>query len=320
MRIFRSLAEVPADLGPSAIAIGKFDGVHLGHRALLQTLCARAEELGVSPVVVAFDRNPLALLRPELCPPALVSNEQKLELLADAGVEATLMLTFDRALSAVPATEFVEDTLVHALGARVVLAGADFRFGARGQGDVDLLTRIGAERGFETVVVGDVAGSGDGVSGSARRASSTWIRELLDEGKVHDAAKLLGRAPTVRSVVVHGEHRGRELGFPTANLDPRIEGFVPADGVYAAWATIDGARYAAAVSVGNNPTFTGVPEHQVEAYLLDVDVDVYGRTIELEFVDFVRPMLRFDGIESLVAELAADVAKVREILAAQSPR
>lgn len=319
MKLFRSLAEVPADFGPSAIAIGKFDGVHLGHRALLDTLCARAAELGLAPVVVTFDRNPLALLRPELCPPALVSNEQKLELLATAGVDATLMLTFDRELSAVPATEFVEDTLVGALQARLVLAGADFRFGARGQGDVELLTRIGVERGFETAVIGDVAGSADAVAGSDRRASSTWIRELLVAGRVRDAAALLGRPPVVRSVVVHGEHRGRELGFPTANLDPRIEGFVPADGVYAAWATIDGERYAAAVSIGNNPTFEGIPEHQVEAFLLDAELDAYGRTIELEFIDFVRPMERFDGIDALIAALTADVEKVREILAA-APR
>ncbi|WP_294178441.1 bifunctional riboflavin kinase/FAD synthetase [uncultured Schumannella sp.] len=320
MRVFRSLEEVPHGFGPSAIAIGKFDGVHLGHRALIETLCERARELGIAPVVVTFDRNPLALLRPERCPPALVSNAQKLELLAEAGVEATLMLTFDEELSAVPATEFAENTLVRALRARLVLAGADFRFGARGQGDVELLTRIGAERGFETVVIGDVAGSGDSVTGSDRRASSTWIRELLDEGKVHDAARLLGRPPTLRSVVVHGEHRGRELGFPTANLDPDIEGFVPQDGVYAAWATIDGQRYAAAVSIGNNPTFEGIPAHQVEAFLLDAELDAYGRTIELEFIDFVRPMLRFDGIESLIAGLTADVEKVREILGTPAPR
>lgn len=313
MRLFEGIDEIPADFGPSAVAIGKFDGIHSGHRVVLATLRERAAELGLAPVVVTFDRNPLALLRPEICPDPLVSNAQKVELLAEAGIEATLMLTFDRALSEVPAPEFVERVLLGALRARLVLAGSDFRFGARGQGDVALLGEMGAERGFELVVVGDVVGSG---AESERRTSSTWIRELLDAGRVREATLLLGRRPTVRSTVVHGERRGRELGFPTANLDPGIEGFVPADGVYAAWATIDGERYPAAVSIGNNPTFEGIPEHQVEAHLLGTELDAYGRAIELEFVEHVRSMKRFESVEALVAQLAADVDRIRDILAA----
>jgi riboflavin kinase/FMN adenylyltransferase len=146
------------------------------------------------------------------------------------------------------------------------------------------------------------------------RASSTAIRQLLADGRPEEAAKLLGHLHTVRSTVVHGSQRGRLLGYPTANLDPRLEGLVPADGVYAAWLTVDGVRYPAAVSVGNNPTFTGVPEKQVEAHALDQDFDIYGKTVELAFVKYVRGMLKFDGMDPLIAQMRDDVQQVREIL------
>lgn len=313
MEVFRSLDEVPSDFGPTAVAIGKFDGIHTGHRAVLATLRATAAERDLAPVVVTFDRNPLALLRPELCPDPLVSNAQKVEMLEESGISATLMLPFDRALSEMPAIEFVESVLVGALRARVVLAGSDFRFGARGAGDVVLLREVAARHGVEVVVVGDVVRED---ADSERRASSTWIRELLSEGRVGEAGVLLGRRPSIRSTVVHGAQRGRELGFPTANLSPQIEGFVPADGVYAAWAWIDGERYPAAVSIGNNPTFDGIPEHQVEAHLLDTALDAYGQTIELVIVERIRPMKRFASVDALVAQLTADAETIRAILAA----
>lgn len=311
MRLLTSIDEVPDDLGPTAIAIGKFDGVHAGHRGVIEALRMRAAERGLAAVVVTFDRNPLSVVRPDACPLPLVSNAQKIELLAEQGLDATLMLTFDRALSETPAEEFVERILVAGLDAKLVLAGSDFRFGARGRGDLALLERLGAASGFDVLPVEEVVAGERG-----RRASSTWIRELLTEGRVAEAAELLGRRPTVRSRVVHGDHRGRELGFPTANLDPVMEGFLPGDAVYAAWATIDGVRYPAAVSIGNNPTFEGVPVHQAEAHLLDASVDVYGREIELEFVEQVRPMARFPGVDELVAQLSADTERIREILAA----
>lgn len=313
MDFFVGLGAVPAGFGPSAVTVGKFDGLHTGHRAVLERLRTSAAQHGLASTVVTFDRNPLALLAPERCPVALVSNAQKRELLERSGVDATLMLTFDEALAGFAPERFVREVLVEALGARRVLAGSDFRFGRKHEGDVTLLRELGTRFGFEVELIDDVCSE---LAAGERRASSTWVRELLHEGRVAEASRMLGRAATVRSVVVEGEKRGRELGYPTANLDPRqLEGFLPADGVYAAWALVDGARYPAAVSIGNNPTFDGVPQHQAEAHLLDVELDLYGRTIELAFVERLRGMERFDSLDALVAAIRADADAARRILA-----
>jgi riboflavin kinase/FMN adenylyltransferase len=314
MEFFAGIETVPAGFGPSAVTIGKFDGVHTGHRAVLARLRQLAAARGLTSAVVTFDRHPLELLAPAFCPTALVSNDQKRELLAASGIDATLMLTFDQQLADLEPDEFVRRVLVEALDARVVLAGSDFRFGRKGAGDTAVLRELGAQHGFEVVLIDDVR-TGEG-QGAERRASSTWVREALGFGRVEEAARVLGRLPTVRSTVIAGERRGRELGYPTANLDPaRLEGFLPADGVYAAWATVDGARYPAAVSIGNNPTFDGVPQHQAEAHLLDVDLDLYGRTIELAFVARLRGMTRFDGLDALIAAISSDADAARRILA-----
>jgi len=314
MEFFSGIDAVPAEFGPSAVTIGKFDGVHTGHRAVLARLTSLADERGLASVVVTFDRHPLSLLAPAFCPSSLVSNAQKRELLAASDIDAVLMLTFDQALADLEPDDFVRRVLVEALQARLVLAGSDFRFGRKGAGDTAMLRELGAQHGFEVVLIDDVRANAAGAS--ERRASSTWVREALEAGHVEEAARVLGRLPTVRSVVVEGERRGRELGYPTANLDPaRLEGFLPADGVYAAWARVDGQRYPAAVSIGNNPTFEGVPQHQAEAHLLDVDLDLYDRTIELAFVARLRGMERFDGLADLVAAIRADADAARRILA-----
>jgi len=308
MQFWSDAADVPGDFGPSAVTVGKFDGLHAGHRAVIDTLRAISEDRGLVPTVVTFDRNPLSLLRPELCPDPLVSNEQKVELLEDAGIGAVLMVTFDERLRDMTPIEFVQQILVEALHAAVVLVGRDFRFGAKGAGDVALLESLGREHGFEVVIIDDVTPDG------SRRVSSTWVRELLAAGNVREAARLLGGAPTVRSVVVHGAHRGRELGYPTANLAPNLEGFAPGDGVYAAWLIVDGERYGAAVSIGNNPTFDGVPAKQVEAHAIDQDFDLYGKTVALEFVDRIRGMWKFDSVTELVEQIARDEEVAREML------
>lgn len=313
MDFFDGLGAVPSGWGPSVVTVGKFDGVHRGHRAVLAQLVEAARERGLKSAVVTFDRHPLALLNPEAAPPAVVSAAQKRELLADSGVDAALMLCFDRELADLEPQAFVDQVLVGALGARVVLAGSDFRFGRRGAGDIAFLQE---QAGLDVVLIDDVRADADAAGPGERRASSTWVREALGAGRVREAARILGRPHTVRSVVVHGEKRGRELGYPTANLDPaRLEGFLPADGVYAAWATVDGVRHPAAVSIGNNPTFDGVPQHQAEAHLLDVELDLYGKRIELAFVDFVRGMERFDSLEALIAAIRSDADRARSILA-----
>jgi riboflavin kinase/FMN adenylyltransferase len=310
MLLFDGAGSVPAGFGPSAVTIGKFDGVHLGHRGVIAQLSALAATRGLEPVVVTFDRHPFSLLRPDACPEALVSNAQRAALLADSPVAATVVLEFTRALSELSPDAFVERILVETLAAELVLAGADFRFGFKGAGTIETLRELGGRHGFEVVLIDDVRIAGE-------RVSSTKIRELLAAGDVRAAAALLGRYPSVRSTVVHGDAIGREIGFPTANLDPAMEGFLPADGVYAAWAFIDGERYGAAVSIGNNPTFDGVPARRTEAHLLDVNVDAYGKNIELHFVDYIRPMVKFDGIDALVAALTADADRIRALLAAE---
>lgn len=316
MIVFRDLLEVPEDFGPSAIAIGKFDGVHAGHRAVIEKLRARAAETGVRAVAVTFDRNPLAVLRPDRCPENVVTVDRKLELLGELGLDATLLLTFDEALAALSAEDFVSEILVGALKVSTVLVGQDFRFGHRGAGTPELLRELGPRCGFTVEVVDDVY-----LPGSSRRVSSTWIRELLIEGDVAGAARVLGRYPDVRGVVVHGLKRGRELGFPTANLSTIVDAFVPADGVYAGW-LVDhdsGIRHPAAISVGTNPTFDDVLERQVEAHVVgETGLDLYGHDVSVVFTDHLRGMVAFDGIEALTAQIAADVADADRVLRAQT--
>ncbi|MET0716093.1 MAG: bifunctional riboflavin kinase/FAD synthetase [Mycetocola sp.] len=308
MITFNALSEIPDDFGPSAVTIGKFDGVHAGHRAVIKRLRDAAAVDHLRSVVVTFDRHPLALLSPEKCPDALVGSDQKLDLLAETGVDATLLLTFDRDLSLVSPEDFVTSILVETLSARRVLVGHDFRFGHRGAGNVPLLIELGEKYGFRVEVIADVAPK------DSRRVSSTWIRELLSEGRVSDAAVLLGHAPSVRGVVVHGAKRGRELGYPTANLSPDSHGLIPADGVYAGWLKVGDNRYPAAISVGNNPTFDGVAQKQVEAYVLDEDIDLYDQTVEVQFVERIRGMVAFTGIEPLIVQMGDDVERVRQLL------
>ncbi|MEV8369592.1 bifunctional riboflavin kinase/FAD synthetase [Microbacterium sp. NPDC064584] len=318
MIVFHDPAEVPDGFGPSVVAIGKFDGVHSGHRAVIDRARVDAATTDARVVAVTFDRNPLALLRPDLCPDDLIGVHQKVQLLAETGVDAVLVLRFDRELADLSPRDFVERVLVTALGACTVLVGGDFRFGRGGAGDPEMLRTLGREFGFDVDVVDDVRAVGAG-----RRVSSTWIREVLAEGDVESAAKLLGRPASVWGEVVHGLKRGRELGFPTANLSPDSEGFIPADGVYAGWLIDEGSanglrsgvRYPAAISIGVNPHFDDVERRQVEAYVLDEsDLDLYGHRVEVQFVRRIRGMAAFEGLEALVAQMNDDVGRVRAAL------
>lgn len=305
MIIFRSPDEVPDDFGPSAVAIGKFDGVHAGHRAVIARLEDAAAATESRSVAVTFDRNPLAVIRPDRCPENVVTVDRKLELLGELGLDATLVLTFDEELAARSAEDFVVDILVGALQVSTVLVGQDFRFGNRGAGTPELLRELGPRYGFSVEVVDDVY-----LPGSSRRVSSSWIRELLMEGDVATAATVLGRYPDVRGEVVHGLKRGRELGFPTANLSTIVDAFVPADGVYAGW-LVDhdtGIRHPSAISVGTNPTFDDVLVRQVEAHVLgETGLDLYGHDVTVEFVDRLRGMVAFEGIDKLMEQMGADV-------------
>jgi riboflavin kinase/FMN adenylyltransferase len=310
VQIWSSFDDVPGDLGPTVVTIGNFDGVHLGHQHVLQQARATADELAVAKVVVVtFDPHPIAVLRPEHAPPTLTNIPTRLRLLEEAGIDAVLVVPFDRDIAAWTPEEFIDRVLVGSLHARAVVVGANFRFGNRAAGDVALLRAAGETRSF---VVEGIA-----LDGGPQVWSSTYIRNCLAAGDVAGAAEALGRPFTVRGVVVRGDHRGRELGFPTANVPTPVDGAAPADGVYAGRLTrLDtGESFPAAISVGTNPTFDGERERRVESYVLDRDdLELYGLEVEVEFVDRLRGMVKFEGIDALVETMHGDVRRAREIL------
>ena len=307
MLLFNNLNEVPNSDASSAVTIGKFDGVHLGHQKLLQELVEAAQALGAEPVVVTFDRHPDALLKPERSKLPLIGLDQKHQLLEAAGVSSTLNLPFTQQLASLTPREFVQQILVEKLNAKLVLVGEGFRFGAGGAGNVATLQELGSEFGFTAKIVGNLTQDG-------QKVSSTRIRELLDEGNVAAAAKLLGRVHTTVGVVEHGLKIGRTIGFPTANMSRESQGYLPLDGVYAGWLIADGQKYPAAHSVGINETFQAVPR-LVESHVLDrKDLDLYDQIVTLEYVDFVRPSAKFAGVDELIVAINNDLDKVRSIL------
>lgn len=312
MQVVRSDQASPPE-GGTAVTIGAYDGVHLGHRRLLSLLSARAAARGLLSAVVTFDRHPATVVRPESAPPLLTDLEQKLELLEDCGVDLVLVVPFDRARADETAEEFVSEVLVGALGARLVVVGVDFHFGHGRKGNVALLAELGAVDGFEVEGV-DLAASADAA------ISSTRIRRLVAAGEVAGAAALLGRPHQVRGPVVHGDGRGRsELGYPTANLAVPGEIALPGIGIYAGWYTRPGgATHPAAVSVGRRPTFYDAADDPqvpvVEAYLLDFDGDLYGEEGRVSFVERLRGEERFDRVADLVEQMGRDVARARAVL------
>ncbi|WP_332307497.1 bifunctional riboflavin kinase/FAD synthetase [Leucobacter komagatae] len=310
MRLVSGIDELePSDFAAgSVVAVGKFDGVHLGHRAIIGSLLRKAEADGLRSVVFTFANNPLSLLQPEACPQPLASRAQRLELVEAAGVDTCVMVEFDAAFSAIPAREFVERVLVEKLRVRHVLLGDDFRFGHRGLGDAALLRELGPQYGFTVEVVEAV---GDDEVGAV---SSTLIRNAVLGGDMVKAREMLGRCHAVRGEVVYGDARGRELGFPTANLGGEVEGLVPADGVYAGSVLIDGEERDAAISVGVNLTFEPEGEPRVEAYVLDFTGDLYGKQMEVRFAKRIREMLPFSSVDALIARMHEDVAETRDIL------
>jgi riboflavin kinase/FMN adenylyltransferase len=309
VHVWRTVAEVPADLGPTVVVIGNFDGVHRGHRSVIGRARALADERGIPLVAVTFDPHPMAVLRPEHAPSMLTSLHERAILLAQCGVDHVFALPFSREIAAWSPGEFVDRILVDGLHAGAVVVGGNFRYGSRASGDVATLRASGEERGFDV--------EGMPLDGGPQVWSSTYVRTCLTTGDVAGAAEALGRLYSVRGVVVEGDRRGRELGYPTANVPFAPGKAAPADGVYAGWLTRadTGERYPAAISVGTNPTFAGERDRRVEAYALDRDdLELYGVEVEIAFVDRLRGMVRFDGIEPLLATMADDVRRTRELL------
>ena len=299
----------------AVVTIGAYDGVHLGHQAVLRLVRELADARGLEAALVTFDRHPAEVVRPESAPRLLTTLEQRLELLDATGdLDLCWVLTFDEARSKEAAEDFVREVLVDGVGARLVVVGADFHFGHRRGGNVPLLERMGAEFGFEVLGLGLVAVEGDA---TGVPYSSTRIRELLAKGDVAEAARLLGRPHEVRGVVERGDQRGAEhLGFPTANLTVPERICLPADGVYAGtFVAEDRVEHPAAISVGTRPTFYEDGDVLVEAYVLDFDGDLYGQRVKVRFREWVRGQERFDSTEALVEQMNTDVEATRRILA-----
>lgn len=314
MQHWTAPSDTPPQLRPCVATFGNFDGVHRGHRAILDELTRQGRERDLPAVAVTFDPHPVEVMHPERAPEIISPGPLRDDLLEQAGVAGLLSLPFTTEFAQTSAVDYVVDTFVTGLQAQALVVGADTRgFGAGYTGDVDLLRSLGEEHGFDVVVIED--------QGETERWSSSAVRTHLAAGEVAAASSILGRPHRVVGTVVHGHHRGRELGYPTANLGADSLGLVPADGVYAGWLVrLDlpeadpERRLPAAISVGTNPTFDG-QVRVVESYVLDrTDLDLYGERVAVDFVGHVRPTLRFDSIDELLAAMARDVERTRDLL------
>lgn len=314
--VYDLVGHTPPEAG-AVVTIGAYDGVHLGHQAVLRLVRELATARRQEAVCLTFDRHPAEVVRPESAPNVLTELDQKLELLEATGfVDTVCVLTFDKERSREPAEDFVRTMLVDGLGARLVVVGADFHFGHRRHGNVRLLEQMGAELGFEVVGLGLVTAADDP---TALPYSSTQVRELLAAGDVRGAAQVLGRPPRpheVRGPVEHGDSRGRELGFPTANVAVPERVCLPADGIYAGtFITEDAVERPAALSLGRRPTFyVDAKKSLLEAYVLDFDGDLYDQNVKVRFVERIRGEQQFDTVEALVGQIARDVEEVRRIV------
>ena len=307
MQIFQSLDEVRG-INSSVVTIGKFDGIHLGHQKLIQAVVdakrQNSEVQNLTSVLVTFDRHPDSVLKPGQLRLPLIGERQKLALIESLGIDAVLVLPFTAELAGLTGEEFSKTVLADALKTSSVLIGPDFRFGRGGAAGLTELKAFGVVQGFSAESIEPVTVAG-------RQVSTSAIRQALDRGDVVQAKAMFGRVHTTVGVVEHGKKIGRTIGFPTANISRDAEGYLPLDGVYAGWLIADGIRYAAAHSVGVNETFEAVPR-LVESHVLDhSDLDLYDKVVTLEYVDFIRPAAKFNGVEDLVSEINLDLEKIR---------
>jgi len=304
MRVVTDLANL--ERRPRALAIGTFDGVHAGHRAVIGQAVSLAAERGLLGSVVTFDRHPLSVVDPSHAPRLLTPLTEKIRLIEELGPEELVLMPFDEGLAALTPAGFCDQVLSEALQARVVVVGENFNFGAGGAGDAARLRTCGAAHGFETVAVSLVTEHG-------KTISSTRIRRLLKRGELEEVREILGRPPSAAGVVVAGDRRGRTLGVPTANIDVEAGTIFPGRGVYAARVLVDGVWYRAAVNIGHNPTFRSkaveTTHVTVEAFLLGFSGDIYERPIRVDFLHKIRDEQRFDTVDQLVAQMRRDIAE-----------
>lgn len=298
--------EIPRDHADTALAIGKFDALHLGHQQLLHELIEAAEDAGLAAAVITFDRHPNSVLKPDQIPNPIIGRNQKRNLLGEMGIDVLNTIAFDQSFSQLSPEKFIERYIVP-LRARLVLVGQGFRFGAGGSGDLETLRAAGLQHGFQAREAANVEVNGKKISTSA-------IRDLLDLGKVETANLLLGRNHVTEGVVEHGRKLGRKLGFPTANISRSAEGYLPADGVYAGYLIADGIRHPAAHSVGTNDSVQEVPRLLESHVIGRDDLDLYDKFVYCEYVAQVRGWAKFDSLESLTEQIARDVAKAKSLL------
>ncbi len=302
MPILRHLEDFPADARGGAVAIGNFDGVHLGHRRIVERLLRLAGELGQPATVFTFDPHPVRLLRPAECPPPLTWTERKAQLLDALGVHRVLAYPTDEALLRLTAREFFERIIIRGLGAKAIVEGPNFYFGHNREGDVRLLGDLAAAAGMSLDVV-------EPVVLDEQIVSSSRVRRLIAAGDVAEAARLLAAPYRIRGIVTHGAGRGGKIGFPTANL-AGVDTLLPAAGVYAGRAWLDGEAAPAAINLGPNPTF-GENALKVEVHVLDREAALYGQPLEVEFVARLREVMKFGSAEELVSQLWRDIDAVR---------
>lgn len=311
MQIVREGAAGVPEGTATALTIGAYDGIHRGHQLILSRLSDMASDRGLATAVVTFDVHPATVLRPESAPLLLTTTEQRLELFEAAGVDYLYLVAFTPERAQTDDVDFAEQVFVNSLRAKLIVVGSDFHFGAQRSGNVDTLTDLGEEHGFDVIGLDLLADPG-----ATEHISSTAIRRALAGGNVEAAAEMLGRHYEIRGEVIGGDQRGRTIGFPTANIPVDRRTSWPADGVYAGWAEIDdGSRYACAINIGKRPTFHQHAEHSLlEAHLLDFSGDLYGHNVRVEFVSFLRSEQRFDGIDALSAQLKTDIENTRTTL------
>ena len=296
---------VPPDALGGIVAIGNFDGVHRGHQAMLVRARAVAEKLSAPTVVVTFDPHPVKVLRPEVNLPVLTQIEDRSRLLRQHGADAVIVLPVSADLLNMGPEEFFQSVVVDQLQARGMVEGPDFRFGKDRAGDTSMLRELCSSSGIELTVIEEVTATSEMIS-------SSRIREQMSSGNVSDAAQLLGRAPFICGVVVQGDGRGRKLGYPTANL--RIpDVLIPPDGVYAGRTAINGRNVPVAISVGSNPTFDS-QERRIECHLIDFDSNLYGLSLQLEWVERIRDLTRFESVQELKRAIEQDVETCRQIV------
>jgi len=287
------------------LTMGNFDGLHLGHQALLRQMSQDAKDVGGSSVVLTFEPHPLKILAPKRAPKLLLTHKDKILLLQSKGVDVVVIQEFNPAFALIEAEDFVRSYLAKGLKVHRIWVGKEFRFGRGRRGDVEALTRWGKESGFEVKIIEPVLDEG-------QRISSTRIRALIEEGEVHQVSRFLGRCHFLSGRVVKGHQRGKALGFPTANISTRTE-VLPPDGVYATFFWVQGRRWSSVTSLGSNPTF-GEGPRTLETYLFDFDGDLYDQSVRLSFVKRIREQKKFSSAELLVTQMHEDVEQAREAL------